>query len=152
MKAKTIGLDPARILGAVGIDADVVPIIKDRHVVHHQNLGGAAYVYLRDLGSEEDARECLLEETGVEAVLSRLEAAKAYHLHSDRMGDLMLLADVRTVFGDLPDSRGEVTVRSHGSLHEQAIPIIGRGPRLAEAEPIYSKDLTGILFPPPRRR
>jgi phosphonoacetate hydrolase len=146
MKAKTIGLDPGRILGAVGIDADVVPIIKDRHVVHHQNLGGAAYVYLRDLGSAMDARECLLEEPGVEAVLNRLEAAKEYHLHSGRIGDLMLLADVRTVFGDLPDSRVEVQVRSHGSLHEQEVPIIGCGPRLADAEPVYNKDLTGILF------
>jgi phosphonoacetate hydrolase len=147
MKPKTIGLDPARILGAVGIDADVVPIIKDRHVVHHQNLGGAAYVYLRDLGSEEDARERLLEEPGVEAVLNRLEAAEKYHLHSGRIGDLMLLADVRTVFGDLPDSRVEVQVRSHGSLHEQEVPIIGCGPRLADVEPVYNKDLTGILFP-----
>ena len=127
-------------------EAHADPRREDRHVVHHQNLGGAAYVYLRDLGSAMDARECLLEEPGVEAVLNRLEAAKEYHLHSGRIGDLMLLADVRTVFGDLPDSRVEVQVRSHGSLHEQEVPIIGCGPRLADAEPVYNKDLTGILF------
>jgi len=147
MKAKTIGLDPAKILREEGIDADVVPIIKDRHVIHHQNLGGAAYVYLGQPDRAEDARQRLQEEPGIEAVLRCLDAARTYHLHPGRIGDLMLLADAWTVFGDLPDSRVEVQVRSHGSLYERTVPLIGCGPRLADAEPVYSKDLVNCLFP-----
>lgn len=147
MKAKTIGLDPAKMLTEVGINADVVPIIKDRHVIHHQNLGGAAYVYLRQPDRAEDARQRLEEEPGIEAVLSCPDAAKVHHLHPARIGDLMLLADAWTVFGDLPDSRVEVQVRSHGSLYERTVPIIGCGPRLTDAKPVYSKDLVDILFP-----
>jgi len=147
MRAKTVGVDPAWILRNVGIDADVVPIIKDRHVIHHQNLGGAAYVYLRRPDSVEDARQCLREEPGIDAVLSRADAARTYHLHAGRIGDLMLLADAWTVFGDLPDSPVEVQVRSHGSLYEQAVPIIGCGPRPTGAQPVCNKDLADILFP-----
>ena len=52
MNAKSRGLDLEAILAARGIEARVIPIIKDRHVVHHRNLGGAAYVYLRDPATE----------------------------------------------------------------------------------------------------
>ncbi len=147
MKAKTIGLDPAKILREVGIDADVVPIIKDRYVIHHQNLGGAAYVYLRQADSVEDARLRLQEEPGIEAVLGRSDAAGTYHLHPGRIGDLMLLADAWTVFGALAGSRVEVQVRSHGSLYERTVPIIGCGPRLTDAQPIFSRDLVRFLSP-----
>lgn len=147
MRAKTIGVDPARILRASGIEAQVIPIIKDRHVIHHQNLGGAAYVYLGQPECLEDARQCLQEIPGIDTILSRQDAARTYHLHPDRIGDLMLLADVQTVFGDLPDACVEVQVRSHGSLYEQAVPIIGCGPRLADARPLYNKDLMNALFP-----
>jgi len=148
MNAKTIGLDPVRVLSEIGIDAEVVPIIKDRHTIHHQNLAGAAYVYLKQIGKLEDARQCLREVSGIEAVLTRQEAARAHHLHPDRIGDLVLLADAQTVFGELPIARTEVEVRSHGSLHEEAVPIIGYGPRFAAARPYYSKELVNILFPP----
>jgi len=147
MNAKTIGLDPTKILSKIGIDAEVVPIIKDRHTIHHQNRAGAAYVYLEQTGQVQEVQHCLREVSGIEAVLTRQEAAEFHHLHPDRIGDLVLLADVRTVFGDLPAACIEVEVRSHGSLHEESVPIIGYGPRLADARPHYSKDLVNILFP-----
>jgi len=130
MNAKTRGLDLGAILAAAGIDAQAIPIIKDRHVVHHRNLGGAAYIYLRDLSAARDAAATLRAEKGVEAVLTGAEAAGLYHLHPERMGHLFLLADRETVFGDLPQAREDLHVRSHGSLHEREIPIyaLGEGP------------------------
>lgn len=130
MNAKSRGLDPEAILAARGIAARVIPIIKDRHVVHHRNLGGAAYVYLRDPATEGEATAILREEKGIEAVLTREAAARIYHLHPGRIGHLFLLADRETVFGDLPQPREELQVRSHGSLHEREIPIyaLGKGP------------------------
>ncbi len=130
MNAKSWGLDLEAILTARGIAAQVIPIIKDRHVVHHRNLGGAAYVYLADPATEAEAAAMLREERGVEAVLDRAAAARDYRLHPGRIGNLFVLADRATVFGNLIAPRQEVTVRSHGSLHERSIPIyaVGAGP------------------------
>lgn len=130
MNAKTRGLDPAAILSAHAISARVIPIIKDRHVVHHRNLGGAAYVYLGDPATENEAAAILREEKGIEAVWTREAAARRYRLHPGRIGHLFLLADRETVFGDLQAPREALHVRSHGSLHEQLVPIyaLGEGP------------------------
>ena len=149
MSAKTIGLDPGKILSEAGISAQVIPIIKDRHVLHHQNLSGSAYVYLDDSGRAEEATLCLQEESGIEGVLFREEASVKYHLYPDRIGDLMLLADDRTVFGELPENRVEVQVRSHGSLHEQEVPIIAYGQGMTGKRAKYNKDLMNIVFPDP---
>lgn len=130
MNAKTSALDLGAILKQAGIDAQAIPIIKDRHVVHHQNLGGAAYIYLRDCSAADWASAVLRQETGVEAVMTAAEAAIRYRLHPDRIGHLFVLADRETVFGTLPNPRETVCLRSHGSLHERLIPIYayGRGP------------------------
>lgn len=146
MNAKSRGLDPEAILAAKGIAARVIPIIKDRHVVHHQNLGGAAYIYLTDPETEEQAAAILREEKGVEAVLSREAAARLYHLHPGRIGHLFLLADRETVFGDLSEPREELQVRSHGSLHEREIPIyaLGKGP--LAARPRSNPEIASWLF------
>jgi len=152
MRAKHVGIDATRLLREAGIAAQVIPIIKDRYVVHHRNLGGAAYVYLRQPARTEEARRCLQAVPGIEAVLTRWEAARAYHLHPDRIGDLMLLADAQTVFGDFPGPCVEVQVRSHGSLYERRVPMIGYGPRLAGVRPTHTKDLMTALFPPSDNR
>ncbi|MDP1989535.1 MAG: alkaline phosphatase family protein [Syntrophales bacterium] len=130
MNAKTRALNLSAILKQAGIDAQAIPIIKDRHVVHHQNLGGAAYIYLRDPSIANEALAILQEEKGVESAITAPEAAIRYHLHPARIGQLFVLADRDTVFGSLPQPREAVSLRSHGSLHERAIPIYayGRGP------------------------
>ena len=128
MAAKTRGLDLGQILAAAGIAAEAVPIIKARYVAHHQNLGGAAYIFLRELDMVDEATGLLLAEPGVESVWTRDRAAAEFALHRDRIGDLFVLADRKTVFGDLPAPRQEVAVRSHGGLHTRSVPIIAHGP------------------------
>jgi phosphonoacetate hydrolase len=146
MNAKSRGLDPEAILAARGIAARVIPIIKDRHVVHHRNLEGAAYVYLNDPETEEKASAILREEKGVEAVLTREAAARIYHLHPGRIGHLFLLADRETVFGDLPEPREELHVRSHGSLHEREIPIYALGEGPLAVRPLTNAQVASWIF------
>ncbi len=128
MNLKTYALDLNRIMKDARIKANAIPIIKDHYIVHHQNLGGSAYIYLDDPSTLAEAMAVLKEEKGIEAVLSSAEAAKLYRLHPGRIGHLFVLADADTVFGALPSAREEVKIRSHGSLHEQDIPIYAFGP------------------------
>jgi phosphonoacetate hydrolase len=127
MNAKNSALDLNRLLNENGIRANAIPIIKDRYVVHHQNMGGAAYVYLEDSSSLHDAAALLRQQDGIESVMSGPDASKLYRLHPDRIGHIFVLADAATVFGSLTTVREEVSIRSHGSLHEREIPILGCG-------------------------
>jgi phosphonoacetate hydrolase len=130
MRAKTRGLDLGRILANAGIPNDTIPIIKDRYVAHHQNLGGSAYVYLENMAQLAEAVALLKSEPGVESVWEREAAAMEFQLYRDRIGDLFVLASEDTVFGSLPSARENVSVRSHGCLHTRPIPVIGYGPGL----------------------
>lgn len=128
MGPKTRALDLNLIMKEGGITAKAIPIIKDRYEVHHQNLGGSAYVYLAERSAMNAAINLLKEEEGIEAVLTNIEAARRYRLHPERIADLFVLADADTVFGSLPKAREEVKIRSHGSLYEQEIPMYAYGP------------------------
>jgi len=131
MNPKSRALDLNRILCGRGVVANAIPIIKDRYVVHHRNLGGAAYIYLDEIASRDEAMAVLREEEGIETVMISQEAAERYHLHPQRIGHLFVLADIDTVFGSLPQVREEVKIRSHGSRYEREIPIFcyGAGPQ-----------------------
>ncbi len=123
MRHKARAIDPGVILRRIGIAAEAVPIIKDRYVVHHGNQGGAAYVHLGDGASLEEAVSVLEEVPGIEAALPREEAAARFRLLPDRMGEIMVLADKEAVFGVMEEAEREVDLRSHGSVHEQTVPL-----------------------------
>ena len=142
MNAKTEGIDIQRVLADAGIAAEAVPIIKDKHVVHHRNLGGACYVYLKRAADLAAARNLLRDTPGVEEVYERDTAASRFRLRADRIGDLFLLGARHAVFGSLPAVRQEVAVRSHGSRHEQAVPILCYGRRVEDGALEYNLDLT----------
>jgi phosphonoacetate hydrolase len=145
MNAKTEGIDVARVLAEKGIAAEVVPIIRDKHVVHHQNLGGACYVYLKRPADGPRALETLRGVPGIEDVYGRTDAARRFHLRADRIGDFFLLGARHIVFGSLPAARQEVRVRSHGSRHEQAVPILCYGREIDATRLEYNLDLTRRL-------
>jgi phosphonoacetate hydrolase len=146
MNSKTEGIDAARALAAEGIEAEAVPIIRDRHVIHHQNLGGACYVYLKRQGALQKAWEVLAQVPGIEEIHLRAEAARRFHLRADRIGDLFLLAARDAVFGELPASRQQVRVRSHGSRHEEAVPLLCYGWKPGPVRLEYNLDLTRRLL------
>jgi len=124
MSAKTRGIDIEKVLAPHGIRARAVPIIKDRYVAHHQNLGGASYVYLDKQDQVQDALDALRSVPGVEECRDRDEAVERFELMGRRIGDIFVLGDKDTVFGEFEDREVAVNVRSHGSRHESAVPII----------------------------
>jgi phosphonoacetate hydrolase len=126
MNSKTRALDLGRILTARGVSqASALSIEKDGYVGHHRDLGGAAWVWV-DEAQRDRTADILSSLDGVEQVLPRAEAAAKFLLDPSRMGDLAILADRRTVFGELA-SESEVLApgyRSHGSAYEREIPLL----------------------------
>lgn len=147
MRWKEEALDLTAILDAHGLEAAFVPVIKDRYVVHHSNLGGVGYLY-----AGEDALghiAAVLESTlGVEAVHPREEAAALFRLPADRIGDLFVLADARTVFSEpglFPTSRHPVHLRTHGSAHEATVPLFALHPAQPADSYAYNLDVVRNL-------
>ena len=145
MLAKTTAIDPGRVLTEHGIPASAIPIIKDRYVAHHGNLGGAAYVFLKDHADTGQAIQMLLNTSGIEEVYSAEDAARTFRLHPERIGDLFVLAGETTVFGELETAVEPTAVRSHGSRHESYVPIIGYNSPWSATDFEYNVDV-GRLF------
>jgi phosphonoacetate hydrolase len=99
---------------------------RDKYLAHHQGMGGTAWVHLRTPNDENRVGALLGELEGVERVVTRAEAASEFNLMANRLGDLVVLGDRDTVFGNL-DSGMEVLpkgFRTHGSLHEIDVPVV----------------------------
>ena len=145
MLEKSTALDPGRVLIDHGIPASSIPIIKDRYVAHHSNLGGAAYVFLENRTDTAKAIQTLLNTPGVEEAYCAEDAATLFRLHRERIGDIFVLADETTVFGELETSVEPAAVRSHGSRHESYVPIIGYNSPWSATDFKYNLDV-GRLF------
>ena len=145
MNAKTDALDPIRLLRAQGVDAAAAPIISDNHKVHHQDLGGTYYIYLRNRTEAARAIAALKGAPEVEDAYNRDQTAKLFRLHKDRIGDLFVLARKNAVFGNLAELRTTVRVRTHGSRHEAAVPLVAHGRKVDLARYEYNVDLTRHL-------
>lgn len=119
MREKTTSLDLEAVLAREEEEAEVIRLIRDRHTYHHQNLGGAAYVYL----TQSADLSWLATVDGVDTVVPRSEFDQ-YGLPQDRTGDVLVLGDPETVFGPVDGDgiRESVSLRSHGSHHEQTVP------------------------------
>ena len=138
MNHKDRRVDVEAMLADTGVAAETVRCIRDRHVYHHQNLGGAAYVYADDPAA---ARTALEDAPGTE-VVDRATACDRFRLDPERVGDLLLLGDERTVFGPIEEGDArvdEVDLRSHGSVHERTVPYLAStGERVEESIEIFS--------------
>ncbi len=112
--------------------ARVILPITDPYVVHHGALGSFATCYLPDTVNTDALRAKLARVPGIEAVLTRSEAARRFELPPDRLGDIVVLAEKLSVLGttaarhDL--SALTVPLRSHGGVSEQKIPLIFNRP------------------------
>jgi phosphonoacetate hydrolase len=108
--------------------ARVILPITDPYVVHHGALGSFALVYLSAAVAERTLAERIAALPGIEAVLTRAEAATRFELPSDRIGDLVIVSQRDTVIGtnrDRHDLSGlDVPLRSHGGTSEQKVPLL----------------------------
>ena len=134
MSAKRRMVDLKGVLASRGILSNPVPIIKDRYVVHHSNLGGCIFIYLEPTDIDE-AVKVLRDTPGVEEALPHDEAAAGLKLHRDRIGDIVVTGSKDVVFGDPSEVSIPPQLRSHGSPHECSVPVIG-----------YNGDFQGFSF------
>jgi phosphonoacetate hydrolase len=131
MSAKNYAVNLEQVLATEGIPSRMNTIIADRYVVHHRNLGGAAYIYLKNAEDTGKCLEVLNDVKGVESALPLDEASKRYHLDKTRIGDILVLGTQNTVFGLTEHAITEVSLRSHGSLYERRVPLIINQPKSA---------------------
>ena len=108
--------------------ARVVLPITDPYVVHHGALGSYATVYLAAGAGIPAIAERIGALRGIDAVLSREQAAARYELPADRIGDLVVTGTRSVVIGSAAarhDLSGlDAPLRSHGGLSEQPVPLI----------------------------
>jgi phosphonoacetate hydrolase len=125
---------------------------RDRYVKHHRTFGGTAWVWLKSPQDARRATEIMRGLEGVEEVIPRQEAVRRFHLKPERIGELVVLGDKETVFGEMETELETLppTFRTHGSLHETAVPLIvynasGTLPPANRFQ--YNFDLTRNLWP-----
>ena len=108
--------------------ARVILPITDPYVVHHGALGSYATVHLPAAADAAAITERIAALRGIDAVLSRAQAAARFELPADRIGDLVVTATRSVVIGSAAarhDLSGlDVPLRSHGGLSEQSVPLI----------------------------
>ena len=108
--------------------ARVILPITDPYVVHHGALGSYATIYLSATSNCAQLAARLSTLRGVEAVLTRDQAAQRFELPPDRIGDLVVVSERFTVLGTAQsrhDLSGlDVPLRSHGGISEQRVPLI----------------------------
>ena len=88
---------------------------------------------------------------GVPEIPTREQCASRYHTIPERIGDLNVMADVTTMFGDMETTYEtlDADYRAHGSLHEMDVPLIiynYQAPVGAREEFQAKKDLLACLF------
>jgi phosphonoacetate hydrolase len=109
----------------------VILPITDPYVVHHGALGSFATVYA-SAADRTATQQALRALPGIEAVLTREEAAQRFELAGDRIGDLIVVGDHLTVLGTTEarhDLSGlDVPLRSHGGISEQKVPLLFNRP------------------------
>ncbi len=130
MNPKKKCIDLRKTCAAHGIQLRfAVSPVADRLLQHHRGFGGVSYVYVNSERELPQVTAFLRKLPGVDEVLPREVAASRFHLMSKRIGDLVILADFNTVFGDLeePEENLSPAYRNHGSLYEEKIPLILSG-------------------------
>jgi phosphonoacetate hydrolase len=112
--------------------ARVILPITDPYVVHHGSLGSFATCYLPAGADVQALCARLAAVPGIEAVLTRADAAARFELPEDRLGDIVVVSERLVVIGTTP-SRHDLSgltapLRSHGGLSEQKIPLVFNRP------------------------
>ncbi|HYL39415.1 MAG TPA: alkaline phosphatase family protein [Bryobacteraceae bacterium] len=127
-----------------------ISVERDKYLKHHRGYGGVSWVYTKAHRDVDSVAKVLTGLAGVETVMTRSEAAKRFHLMASRIGDLAVLGDRDTVFGEL-DAVSEPLppeYRAHGSLHELDVPLVifNAHTRLRPEDFQYNRDLARWLY------
>jgi phosphonoacetate hydrolase len=126
---------------------------QDKYLKHHSGFGGTAWVYLKSSRDADGAAAVFQKLAGVEEVLTRTEAARRFRLMAARIGELVVLGDRDTVFGNLDAAAADLPAeyRSHGGLAEASVPLVVHNAAGAPQADFFRSnvDLARWLFPAP---
>ncbi|MFD9663162.1 alkaline phosphatase family protein [Rhodococcus sp. NPDC059968] len=115
------------VLQEAGIKGHAVLPITDPYTAHHGALGSFAWVYV-DRTDRDRAIEIIGNAAGVTEAYTGREAAAAYELPSDLIGDIAVSGDRSMVLGRSASFHAASPppghLRSHGGRYEQPIPLI----------------------------
>jgi phosphonoacetate hydrolase len=120
----------------------VICPITDPFVRHHGALGSFVRIYRRRTVPLATLAHAVRALPGIDAVLTRDEAAATWELPRDREADLVVTGDRNTVIGateaehDLSALSGH-RLRSHGGAGEQIVPFLLSRPLSAEYRAAY---------------
>ena len=151
MNRKTLCWDLEKACAARGTPIRIaISVERDKYPKHHRGHGGVSWVYCNRSTDIDAVATTLSGLKGVEAILTRSAASSRYHLMPSRIGDLVVLGDRETVFGDLESESEPLPpeYRSHGSLHEMDVPLIihNAQARLTPEEFRYNWQLARWLY------
>jgi phosphonoacetate hydrolase len=125
MNAKSLCWDLEQVCARQGAPIrKAVSTGRDRYMKHHRGCSGAVYIHLKNSQDAARVRNIVSSVKGVERIVTREDAAREFRLMASRIGDLVVIGDKDTVFGELDDEKEVFPgLRSHGSLHETQIPL-----------------------------
>jgi phosphonoacetate hydrolase len=125
MNAKSLCWDLEQVCARQGVPIrKAVSTGRDRYMKHHRGCSGAVYIHLKNPQDAARVRNIVSSVKGVERIVTREDAAREFRLMASRIGDLVVIGDKDTVFGELDDEKEVFPgLRSHGSLHETQIPL-----------------------------
>jgi phosphonoacetate hydrolase len=121
----------------VGSTTVILPIT-DPYVAHHGSLGSFASIYHEQQIDTAEITGYLKTVAGIELVLGREAAATLLELPGDRIGDVIVCADSKTVLGKRPGDHDlsllRHPLRSHGGLAEREVPMLFNRPMSSTEE------------------
>ncbi|HWB98632.1 MAG TPA: alkaline phosphatase family protein [Bryobacteraceae bacterium] len=124
---------------------------QDKYLKHHSGYGGTAWVYLQSNRDADRAAAVIQKLAGVDEVLTRSEAARRFRLMPARIGELVVLGNRDTVFGNLDSESVDLPAayRSHGSIAEARVPLLIHNAAKAPSAEFFENnlDLARWLFP-----
>ncbi|MBX3672018.1 MAG: phosphonoacetate hydrolase [Burkholderiales bacterium] len=110
-------------------DTKVICPITDAFVAHHGALGGFVRVWCRGKATPPQVIEAIRGLPGLEQVLDKESACRAFDLPADREGDVVVVAAADVCVGasekdhDLSGLEGH-RLRTHGGVSEARVPFI----------------------------
>ncbi len=113
------------------------------------NQSGMRFLYLKgDQKQKKDELVQFLESVlYVDIVSPKEEASKRYNLPMDLIGDYLVFAAEGYTFADFDgETLEDESVRSNGSLHERAIPLIAVNAAELAEKYRYSRDIVKIIM------
>lgn len=144
--------DLTRVLEEAGCPARfVLSPERDYYIVHHRNFTGCAWLWLNREEDRSETVDIITRLPGVEEVIDRDTAVSRFNLVPSHIGDLVVLGDRDTMFGDMDTPHEELPpdYRAHGSLHEMRLPLLIwnlEGDILSEGDFEVNLDLTRYLY------